>query len=121
MSEEHYEQFGTAGIEKFLKLHFVPEGLNENPSGGMLISTTDAEGKIAIVHTSGITSDRERHGITNDYVTPEGLNINTCQPQSMIYAGTCTMKSSAKPGCCSAWEQCWLLFAEVTIQSDTGC
>lgn len=95
----------------------MPEGLNANPSSGMLVSTTDAESKISVV----LTSDRERHGITSDYVTPEGLNINTCQPQSMIYADTCTMKSSAKPGCCSAWEQCWLLFAEVTIQSDTGC
>lgn len=87
----------------------VPGELNENPNSGMLISTT---GRCPEYDTCSpdkqnrITSDRERHRVTNDYVTPVRAKYKHLSSLNVWFMQTLALWSAVtKSGCCSVWEQ----------------
>lgn len=114
LSEEHYKQRGTAGIGKGLKWFTTLLGSSRFQVNWMKIPTvvslfhlqTDAKSKILVVLTNRVTSDRERHSITSDYVTPVRAKHKHLSSLNVWFMQTLALWNAVtKSGCCSVWEQ----------------
>lgn len=122
LSEEHYKQRGTAGIGKhlkwfttllgssgFLKMNwrFLKVNWMKIPTVGCLFQLQgDARSMTLVVLTNRITSDRERHRVTNDYVTPVRAKYKHLSSLNVWFMQTLALWNAVtKSGCCSVWEQ----------------
>lgn len=114
LSEERYKQRGTAGIGKHLKWFttllgssgFQVNWMKIPTVGGLFQLQGDAQSTILVVLTNRITSDRERHRVTNDYVTPVRAKYKHLSSLNVWFMQTLALWSAVtKSGCCSVWEQ----------------